>query len=85
MTISYEMYYIFHSSATTVLSMCDGHPLAQILGFQIHSTGFLSSLPYILRTLLSILFGYLSKVLEGRYPAVSLTVWRKVFSVFCRH
>lgn len=57
----------------------------QILGFQIGSTGILAGVPHFARIFGSVAFGYIAKMLESRFPNVSLTIWRKVFAIFCKH
>lgn len=57
--------------------------LNEILGFQIGQTGVLASLPYVLRTVVAFAVAWAAQRLERRFDWVSVTGWRRLYSVFC--
>lgn len=59
--------------------------LNEILGFHIGQTGVLASLPYVLRTVVAFAVAWTAQRLERRFGGVSVTGWRRLYSVFCEY
>lgn len=59
--------------------------LNEILGFHIGKTGVLASLPYVLRTVVAFAVAWAAQRVERRFETVSVTVWRRLYSIFCEY
>lgn len=57
--------------------------LNEVLGFQLASTGMLAGLPYLMRWLMSIVYGLVADACISR-KLLSVTRLRKVSCIFCK-